>query len=158
MCGWCMMPRPTSSTSASSMLPSSPQSQPPKLRSPPLNNCKIALLLKVFYNKSWNLQTMYCDLRLLTATSRKADPMMGFNVGTETFISAPIQEYAPLPPGVSFWPSDMYEPLWVGVVLPFIPVYSVVMNAIFILVIKVYLTSPLGVRIQKYHGASQFQT
>ena len=32
------------------------------------------------------------------------------------------------------------------------------MNAIFILVIKVYLTSPLGAGIQKYHGASQFQT
>ena len=24
------------------------------------------------------------------------------------------------PAGVSFWPSDMYEPLWVGVVLPFV--------------------------------------
>ena len=32
------------------------------------------------------------------------------------------------------------------------------MNAIFILVIKVYLTSPLGAGIQKNHGASQFQT
>ena len=32
------------------------------------------------------------------------------------------------------------------------------MNAIFILVIKMYLTSPLGAGIQKNHGASQFQT
>ena len=25
-----------------------------------------------------------------------------------------------VPAGASFWPSDMYEPLWVGVVLPFV--------------------------------------
>jgi hypothetical protein len=28
---------------------------------------------------------------------------------------------AVVPPGVSFWPSNMFEPLWVGIVLPFIP-------------------------------------
>ena len=26
-----------------------------------------------------------------------------------------------IPPGASFWPSDMYEPLWVGIIFPFIP-------------------------------------
>ena len=26
-----------------------------------------------------------------------------------------------VPPGASFWPSHLYEPLWVGIVLPFIP-------------------------------------
>lgn len=26
-----------------------------------------------------------------------------------------------VPPGASFWPTDMYEPLWIGVLFPFIP-------------------------------------
>ena len=26
-----------------------------------------------------------------------------------------------IPPGSQFWPSDMFEPLWVGIILPFVP-------------------------------------
>ena len=26
-----------------------------------------------------------------------------------------------VPPGASFWPANMFEPLWIGIVLPFIP-------------------------------------
>ena len=29
--------------------------------------------------------------------------------------------YFAVPPGSDFWPSDMFEPLWIGIILPFVP-------------------------------------